>query len=47
MRALAPGAEAYFEADLWAGDYVLFCVIPGPDGRPHIEHGMIQHIRIG
>lgn len=46
VSALSPGAETYFEADLSPGDYALFCVIPGPDGREHIEHGMIQHVRI-
>lgn len=46
VTALATGAEAYFEADLSAGDYVLFCMIPSY-GRPHIEYGMIQHIHIG
>jgi hypothetical protein len=38
---------AYFETDLSAGDYVLFCFVTAPDGRPHTAHGMVQHIRIG
>jgi hypothetical protein len=40
------GDEAYFEADLTPGSYVLFCVITAPDGRPHLEHGMIMHLSI-
>lgn len=46
ISALAPGTEAYFEADLTPGDYVLLCFVTAPDGRSHIVHGMIQHIRI-
>jgi hypothetical protein len=30
-----------------SGDYVFFCLVTAPDGRPHTAHGMIQHIRIG
>lgn len=40
------GAEAYFEAEMRPGDYVLLCYIDAPDGRPHWEHGMIQHVRV-
>jgi hypothetical protein len=40
------GAEAYFEAELTPGDYVLFCVITAPDGRRHWEHGMILPMRV-
>ena len=44
--ARAPPPEAYFEADLTAGEYVVLCFVTAPDGRPHTEHGMIQHVRI-
>lgn len=40
------GDEAYFEADLTPGNYVLFCVITAPDGRRHLEHGMIMQIAV-
>lgn len=40
------GDEAYFEANLTPGTYVLFCVITAPDGRPHLEHGMIMQISV-
>ena len=40
------GAEAYFEAELTPGDYVLVCAITAPDGRTHTEHGMIRQLRI-
>ena len=47
VSSLAATTEAYFEADLTVGDYVLFCLVTAPDGRTHAAHGMIQHIRIG
>ena len=31
---------------LAARDFVLLCLVTAPDGRSHVEHGMIQHIRI-
>ena len=40
------GAEAYFEAELTPGNYVLFCIITAPDGRRHWEHGMVQQVRV-
>jgi hypothetical protein len=46
ISSLAPGLEASFEADLTAGEYVVLCFVTAPDGRPHTEHGMIQHVRI-
>jgi hypothetical protein len=46
VAALAPLAEAYFDSDLTPGQYTLFCFVTAPDGRPHTEHGMIQHLRI-
>jgi hypothetical protein len=42
----AVGGEAYFEAELTSGDYVLFCTLSAPDGRPHWEHGMIMPMRV-
>jgi hypothetical protein len=47
LSSLAPNLEAYFEVDLTPGDYVLLCFVTAPDGRPHTEHGMIHHMRIG
>lgn len=46
IAAIAPGMEAFFEADLPPGEYVLACMATAPDGRSHIEHGMIQQIRV-
>lgn len=47
VAALAPGAPAYFTADLTPGNYVLICFVPdAKDGKPHYVHGMIQTIQV-
>lgn len=46
VAVLAPGMEAYFETDLTPGDYALVCMATAQDGRTHIEHGMMQQIRV-
>ena len=46
MAAIGPGMNVYFETDLTPGDYVLFCMVTAPDGRSHIEHGMMQQLKI-
>lgn len=39
---IAPGASVDVTLDLPAGEYVLMCFIPSPDGIPHLMKGM-QH----
>ncbi|HEX6643272.1 MAG TPA: hypothetical protein VF037_01260 [Gemmatimonadales bacterium] len=46
VAAMAPGMQAFFEMDLTPGDYVLACMATAPDGRSHIEHGMIRQVTI-
>ena len=46
IAAIAPGMEAFLETTLTPGDYVLTCMVTAPDGRSHIEHGMMQQIKI-
>lgn len=46
VAAMAPGMEAYVEATLTPGEYVLACMVTAPDGRSHIEHGMIRQISV-
>jgi hypothetical protein len=46
IGAIAPGMESFFETNLSPGDYVLLCMATAPDGRSHIEHGMVKQIRI-
>ncbi|HET7588453.1 MAG TPA: hypothetical protein VFL45_10285 [Gammaproteobacteria bacterium] len=36
-----PGGESNVTLMLKPGRYVAFCVIPAPDGKPHVMHGMI------
>jgi hypothetical protein len=38
--------ESFFNADITPGEYVLFCMATAPDGRSHIEHGMIRQITV-
>ena len=46
IAAIAPGMASYFEADFTPGEYVLICMATAPDGRSHIEHGMIRQVSI-
>lgn len=46
VAAIAPGMQAFFEANLTPGEYVLVCFVTAPDGRSHIEHGMIQQFSV-
>ncbi|HET9293176.1 MAG TPA: hypothetical protein VFO06_02715 [Gemmatimonadales bacterium] len=46
IAAIAPGMESFFEADLSPGEYVLVCMTTAPDGRSHIEHGMIRQVNV-
>ena len=46
IAAIAPKMESFFEANLTSGDYALFCMATAPDGRSHIEHGMIRQIKV-
>jgi len=46
VSSMTRGSDGYFEVDLTPGEYVLLCLVTAPDGRSHVEHGMIQHIRI-
>ncbi len=46
IAVIAPGMKVFFAADVPQGEYVLVCMTTAPDGRSHIEHGMIQQIRV-
>ena len=46
VAAIGPGMESFFETNLTPGDYVLLCMATAPDGKSHIEHGMIKQLRI-
>jgi hypothetical protein len=40
-NAVAPGGTASATASLDAGDYLMICFIPAPDGQPHAVKGML------
>ncbi len=46
IAAIAPRMEAFFETNFTAGEYVLLCMATAPDGRSHIEHGMIRQVTV-
>lgn len=46
IAAIAPGMASFFETDVTPGEYVLLCMATAPDGRSHIEHGMIRQLTV-
>lgn len=46
IAAIAPGMEVFFDVELTPGEHVLVCMATAPDGRSHIEHGMIQQVTV-
>jgi hypothetical protein len=48
VSAIMPGAYAFVDVDLPAGDYALLCFVPdAKDGKPHFAHGMAKLIKVG
>jgi len=42
-----PGTTASIGVDLAPGDYALICFVPdAKDGKPHMEHGMVQTFKV-
>jgi hypothetical protein len=46
IAVIGSGMESFFDTDLTAGEYALFCMTTAPDGRSHIEHGMTKQISV-
>ncbi len=46
IAAIRPGMDVFFETNLTPGEYLLVCMATAPDGRSHIEHGMIRQISV-
>ncbi len=46
IAAIRPEMEVFFEANFTPGEYVLVCMATAPDGRSHIEHGMIRQVSV-
>ena len=45
-NAAAPGQESASTSELTPGSYVALCLIPGPDGVPHVMKGMAQPFQV-
>jgi len=45
-NAPAPGAEANATMVLTPGTYAILCVIPAPDGVPHVMKGMVRELTV-
>lgn len=43
---IAPGGEIVLNADLEPGRYIVICFVPGPDGTPHVESGMLREFTV-
>ena len=45
-NAAEPGKTVAATVPMEAGNYVIFCVIPGPDGVPHVAKGMMRNLTV-
>jgi hypothetical protein len=43
-NAIMPGDSTAATQALTAGNYLLVCFIPAPDGKMHLEHGMVRMV---
>lgn len=46
IATIAPGMQSFFETNFSPGEYVMICMATAPDGRSHIEHGMIRQLSV-
>jgi hypothetical protein len=46
IAAIAPGMNSWFETTFSAGEYVLVCMATAPDGKSHLEHGMVRQVSV-
>ena len=44
--AIQAGSHSYLDLNLAPGTYAVLCFIPAPDGKEHVDHGMIKQITI-
>lgn len=42
VNAMAPGQTAEITTNIDAGRYMLLCLVPSPDGKPHMMKGMVK-----
>jgi hypothetical protein len=45
-NSAAPGAESGVVVDLEEGQYAVLCLIPSPDGAPHVVKGMVRDLTV-
>lgn len=45
-NTIEPGARQTTWQQLHAGQYVVVCLVDGPDGRPHLDRGMLASFRV-
>ena len=46
IAAIAPEMQSFFETNITPGEYLLLCMATAPDGRSHIEHGMVRQLSV-
>ncbi len=46
IAVIAPKMQSFFETNITPGEYVFVCMTTAPDGRSHIEHGMIRQVSV-
>ena len=46
IAAIRPGMEVFFTTIMSGGEYLMLCMATAPDGRSHIEHGMVQQVSV-
>ncbi|HEU4559970.1 MAG TPA: hypothetical protein VFS20_19125 [Longimicrobium sp.] len=47
IAPVSPGDSADLVVSLPPGRYLVICGYPAPNGRPHVDHGMIGQLSIG
>jgi hypothetical protein len=45
-NSAAPGKDSGVVLDLKPGNYVVLCLIPSPDGQPHVVKGMMRDLTV-
>jgi uncharacterized cupredoxin-like copper-binding protein len=46
IAGMGHGVVQSFTYDFAPGEYALVCFLPGPDGKPHFLHGMMQQFTV-
>lgn len=46
IAAIRSGMEMFFTSTIARGEYLILCMATAPDGRSHIEHGMVDQVHI-